>query len=194
MGFNGDLPDEQGGMTIMFSHWPKPLGADFHEHYGLDETDEQFANAKYEVVNAGRGLRRDFNIANHKRVRFVLRPNAPVPAPEAEVIKLLLNAESLDMVEQAWIPPKGTPAALTPLGELFLPLEGLIDASAERERLKKETAKVEQELAKVRAKLADANFAQKVPAAVLDEHRQREAGWAEKLDHLQRMQEALAES
>ncbi len=194
MGFNRDLPDAQGGTTIMFAHWPKALGADFHAHYGLDETDEQLANAKYAVVNAGRGLRRDFNIANHKRVRFVLRPNAPVAAPEAEVIKLLLNAESLEMVEQGWAPPKGTPATLTPLGELFLPLEGLIDASAERERLKKETAKVEQELAKVRAKLADANFAQKVPPAVLEEHRQREAGWAEKLDHLRRMQEALAES
>ena len=33
---------------------------------------------------------------------------------------------------------KGTPAALTPLGELFLPLEGLIDVEAEKERLRSE--------------------------------------------------------
>ena len=44
---------------------------------------------------------------------------------------------------------------LTPLGELFLPLDGLIDVEAERARMTKEIAKVEGELAKVKAKLAD---------------------------------------
>jgi valyl-tRNA synthetase len=90
--------------------------------------------------------------------------------------------------------PKGTPTALTPLGELYLPLEGLIDVAAERERLAKEIAKVEDELAKVRAKLADPNFAAKVPAKVLDEHRQREATWAEKLTQLTKLCEALGEA
>jgi valyl-tRNA synthetase len=87
--------------------------------------------------------------------------------------------------------PKGTPTALTPLGELFLPLEGLIDVAAERARLDKEIAKVETELAKVRAKLSDPNFAGKVPSAVLEDHRQREINWADKLAQLQRMREAL---
>ena len=147
-------------------------------------------NAKYAVVNHGRALRRDFNIASNKRVRFVLKPNAPLPPHEAEVLKILLNADPLDVLE-SYDAPKGTPAALTPLGELFLPLEGLIDVAAERERLGKEIAKVEDELAKVRAKLANPAFAGKVPAAVLDEHKQREATWAEKLAQLQKMREAL---
>ncbi|MHA3774293.1 valine--tRNA ligase [Verrucomicrobiota bacterium sgz303538] len=192
LGFNADMPEGQGGKTIMYANWPKSLGDDFRSHYGLDETDEKFANAKYDVVNAGRGLRRDFNIASNKRVRFVLRPNAELPSHEAAVLQLLLNAETLDVVDSTWAAPKGTPTALTPLGELFLPLEGLIDVAAERERLKKEMSKVEAELLKVRAKLADENFAAKVPANVLDEHRQREKNWADKLGQLQRMQDALA--
>ena len=36
LGFNSDLPDDQGGKTIMFAHWPKPLDDDFKQHYGLD--------------------------------------------------------------------------------------------------------------------------------------------------------------
>jgi valyl-tRNA synthetase len=176
----------------MFANWPKPLGAEFLEHYGIDETDEQVANAKYEVVNVGRGLRRDFNIASNKRVRFVLRPNAELPAHEAAVLQLLLNAEALDVVDGGWVAPKGTPTALSPLGDLFLPLEGLIDVAAERERLQKEFTKVEAELMKVRAKLADDNFAAKVPGSVLEEHRLREQSWADKLDQLKRMQDALA--
>jgi valyl-tRNA synthetase len=184
------MPANQGGETIMFAHWPAPFDADFKAHYGLDESDEKFANAKYEVINLGRGLRRDFNIASNKRVRFVFKPGAPLAPHETEVLKILLNAESLDVVEK-FDAPKGTPTAFTPLGELFLPLEGLVDVAAEQERLKKEIAKVEEELGKVRAKLADTNFTAKVPAKVLDEHRQRESTWAEKLVQLQKMQEAL---
>jgi len=49
-------------------------------YFGLDEAADKFAAAKYEVVNLGRGLRRDFNIASNKRTRFVLRPNASLDA------------------------------------------------------------------------------------------------------------------
>jgi valyl-tRNA synthetase len=194
LGFNADMPSDQGGRTIMYSHWPKPFDADFKTHYGLDESDEKFANAKYEVVNFGRGLRRDSNIASNKRVRFVFKPNAPLAAHDAEVLKILLNAEPFEVLEKNDAPnfSKGTPVALTPLGELFLPLEGLIDVEAERARLQKEIAKVDDELAKVRAKLADENFTAKVPAKVLDEHRQREAAWAAKLAQLQKMRDAIA--
>jgi valyl-tRNA synthetase len=192
MGFAKDLPPAQGGDTIMFAPWPKPLSAEEREYFVLDETDEQFAQAKYEVVNLGRGLRRDFNIASNKRVRFVLKPNSPLPAHEAAVLQILLNAEPFE-TNAAYAPPIGTPAALTPLGELFLPLDGLIDVAAERERLKKEIDKVEEELSRVRAKLADPNFAGKVPAKVLEEHRQREASWVEKLAQLSKMRDALGE-
>ncbi|HSI14822.1 MAG TPA: valine--tRNA ligase [Chthoniobacter sp.] len=190
LGFNSDLPANQGGETIMAAPWPKPFGEDERAYFGIDETSEKFANAKYEVVNLGRGLRRDFNIASSKRTRFVLRPNGELAPHDSEVLRILLNAEPLDVLAD-YAAPKGTPVALTPLGELHLPLEGLIDVAAERERLAKELTKVEQELAKVRAKLADENFAAKVPAKVLDEHRQRESDWAEKYAQLSKMREAL---
>jgi valyl-tRNA synthetase len=61
----------------------------------------------------------------------------------------------------------------TELGDLFLPLEGLIDMEAEKARLKKELEKIEAEAAKVEQKLANPNFTQKVPRSVLEEHRQR---------------------
>jgi valyl-tRNA synthetase len=192
MGFNQDLPDDQGGKTIMNARWPQRLTNDERHYLDVDPSNEEFAQSRYEVVNAGRGLRRDFNIASNKRVRFVLRPNTQLSQHDYAVLRILLNAESLEFVDEQWIAPKGTPTVLTPLGELFLPLEGLIDVAAERERLAKEVAKVESELAKVRAKLADPNFSAKVPAVVLDEHRQREATWSEKLGQLQKMREALS--
>ncbi len=192
LGYSADLPADQGGLTIMTARWPTALTHNEREFFQLDESDERFAEAKYEVVNLGRGLRRDFNIASSKRVRFVLRPSAELPEHETAVLRLLLNADPLEIADAAWLAPKATPTALTPLGELYLPLEGLIDAEAERARLGKEIAKTEDELAKVQAKLASPSFTEKVPASVLEEHRQRESGWAEKLAQLRKMHDALS--
>jgi valyl-tRNA synthetase len=107
------------------------------------------------------------------------------------VLALLLNTETFEIVDSTWAAASGTPTSITPLGELYLPLEGLVDVAAERERLSKELAKVEAELSKVRAKLADENFAAKVPAKVLDEHRQRERDWSEKHVQLTKLRSAL---
>jgi valyl-tRNA synthetase len=188
MGFNADLPENQGGKSIMFAPWPKPLDADELAHFGILPEDEQAANDKYKAVELGRGLKSTFNI--NKKVRFVLKPASELPAHEIEVLRILLNAEPLE-VDAAFQPKKGTPAALTPLGELFLPLDGLIDVEAERARIGKEVAKVESELEKVTAKLADTNFTSKVPQKVLDEHQQRKTDWEEKLAKLKVMLEAL---
>ena len=188
MGFNTDLPDNQGGRSIMFAPWPKPLDEDELAHFGILPEDEKTANDKYEAVNLGRGLKSTFNI--NKRVRFVLKPASELPAHEIEVLRILLNAEPLE-VDPAFQPKKGTPVALTPLGELFLPLDGLIDVEAETTRVGKEIAKVQSELEKVRAKLADTNFTAKVPQKVLDDHTQREADWSAQLAKLKTMLEAL---
>ena len=188
MGFNADMPENQGGKSIMFAPWPKPMDADELAHFGILPEDEKAASDKYETVNLGRGLKSTFNL--NKKVRFVLKPAQELPAHEIEVLRILLNAEPLD-VNAEFTPGKGTPVAITPLGELFLPLDGLIDVEAERARLTKELTKASDELAKVRAKLADENFTSKVPQKVLDEHKAREADWAEKLGKVQTMLEAL---
>ena len=188
MGFNADLPENQGGKSIMFAVWPKPLDADELAHFGILPEDEKTANDKYEAVNLGRGLKSTFNI--NKRVRFVLKPSEELPDYEIEVLRILLNAEPLD-VDANYVPTKGTPSALTPLGTIFLPLDGLIDVEAERARVSKEIAKVESELEKVTAKLADTNFTSKVPQKVLDEHQQRKTDWQEKLAKLKEMMAAL---
>jgi len=193
LGFNADLPDDQGAKTIQLAPWPQPFDDAFKQHYRLAPNDEQFANAKYETVTAARRLRRDFNIASNKRVTFVLAPTNPLPEEEAAVLQILLNAERLDLSSN-YEPPKGTPTAVTPLGQLFLPLEGLIDLETERQRLGKEIAKIEAELVTVRKKLANDNFVANAPAAVVDEHRKRERDFAERLAQLERMRDSLGEA
>ncbi len=183
MGYAGDMPQNQGGQTIMFAPWPKPLDDDFKSHYGLTEQDEKHIEARNEFVTQGRNLRRTANIAANKKVKFILKPARELPAHDLEVLRLLLNAETVE-VSANYQPGKNTLTMRTVLGDLFLPLEGLIDIEAEKARLKKELEKIEAEIAKIEQKLANPNFTQKVPANVLEEHKQRLAEWQGKRDHV----------
>jgi valyl-tRNA synthetase len=180
MGFSKDMPEAQGGKTIMFAAWPKPFTDDEKSYFQLDDAADKVAQAKYDLVLLGRTLKRDCNIDPAKKVKFILRPAGDLPAAEVSVLRILLNAESLDVVDAAWQPEKGTPVRANSLGELFLPLTGLIDFAAERVRLTKELEKIAAEIEKVQAKLGNPSFAQKVPAKVLEEHQLRLADWQAK--------------
>ena len=190
MGYAEDMPESQGGKTIMFAPWPKPLDDDFKSHYGLSDRDEKQIEARNEFIGQGRNLRRMANIPANKKVKFVFKPAGPVAANDIEVLKLLLNSEAVE-VNPNYQPAKGALAVRAGLGELFLPTEGLVDVEAEKARLKKEQEKIESEIAKVGQKLANPNFTQKVPANVLEEHKQRLADWQGKLAHVKAAQAAL---
>ena len=95
----------------------------------------------------------------------------------------LINADPFE-VDRGFVPSRGLPVAVTPLGQLFLPLEGLVDLSAERDRLAKEIGKLEAELETVRKKLSNESFIARAPAAIVAEHRQRESDFLQKLVQL----------
>jgi len=190
MGYHEDMPEHQGGNTIMFAPWPKPLDEDFRGHYGLDDCYLDMVNAKYDLVSQGRNLRREGNVPASKKVRFVFKPANPVVPHDAEVLKLLLNAEALE-IDPEHQPKKGTPSVHSDLGDLYLPLEGLIDVAAEKARLTKELGKIETEITKAGQKLNNPNFAAKAPPHVLQEHQQRLAEWEAKRDRVRKTLETL---
>jgi valyl-tRNA synthetase len=131
----------------------------------------------------GRNLRRELKLDPAKKLKFVLKPAGGLPTAEVEVLRLLLNAETIE-VNSSYTPPKGTPSSGNALGELFLPTEGLIDFGAERERLTKDLEKALAEVTKVQDKLNNPSFAEKVPAKVLEEHKQRLADWQAKVKQI----------
>jgi valyl-tRNA synthetase len=190
MGYSQDMPENQGGKTIMFAPWPKPLDDDFKSHYGLSDRDEKQIEARNEFIGQGRNLRRMANIPANRKVKFIFKPASPVAANDIEVLKLLLNAEAVE-VNANYQPGKGALAVRAALGELFLPTEGLIDVEAEKARLEKEIEKDKAEIEKVQSKLNNPAFTQKVPANVLEEHKQRLADWQDKLAHAKAALDAL---
>jgi valyl-tRNA synthetase len=109
MGYATDMPENQGGKTIMFAPWPMPLDDDFKGHYGLDDCYlEASRGAKYELVTQGRNLRRREHSGEQKGE---IHPSSPVnflPPHDIEVLKMLLNAEAVE-VNENYQPAKGTP-------------------------------------------------------------------------------------
>jgi valyl-tRNA synthetase len=180
MAFNTDLPADRGGKTLLYAAWPKAFDDDERAYFRVDPVIEASAQARFDLVTLGRNLRAQSNIPSNKRVPFVIRPAAPLPQEELDILKGLLNAEALTLAATDWQAPKGTPVAANAVGELFLPLAGLVDVEAERARQEKELAKVRSEIQKVQDKLANPAFTQKVPASVLAEHQQRLIDWQAK--------------
>ena len=159
-------------------------------HYGLDDCYLEMVDAKYDLVTQGRNLRRTANIPASKKVKFVFKPAQHLTPHDAEVLKLLLNAEALE-IDPNYQPTKGTPTVRTELGELCLPLEGLVDVAAEKARLTKELEKIDSEIARAEQKLANPNFTQKAPPAVLEEHKKRLAEWQSKREHVKKALDEL---
>ena len=177
LGFSNDMPHDQGGSTIMTARWPKRLDKNFIELYGLDDSIDRLIDAKHELVTQGRNLRAVYNIPFNKKVIYYLNPSGQLDEFEVAVIKVLLNAESISNCNDV---PKGTPRISSVLGDLYLPLEGLIDFEAEKSRLTKEVNKIEKEIEKVQVKLENTNFTERAPIEVLDEQRARLEEWKTK--------------
>jgi valyl-tRNA synthetase len=104
-------------------------------------------------------------------------------AGDFTVFGRLINAEPFE-VDLEYVAKPGVPVAVTPLGQVYLPLDGAIDVSAEKDRLQREIGKIEAEIGAVRKKLSNASFVERAPVAVVEEHRQRERDFVAQLEQL----------
>ena len=174
-----------GKESIQFAAPPEKValeGADLAKKRKL-------VSAIYEAVQAGRNLRAEGKIPSSKKTRFVLRTSDETIVPEVATIARLLNAEEVNLVENYKAQP-GIPVAMTALGELYLVIVGA-DKEAEGHRLNKEIAKLEDELRTVESKLENKSFVDRAPAAVVEEHRQRQRNFSEQLAKLMKAREDL---
>ena len=118
-------------------------------------------------------------------MKFIVDPEGASFA-EAAVFQRLAGAGEV-IVSPGFKAEKGVPAALTPIGKIYLPLEGLIDVEAERSRLGKELDKTQDELKKVNAKLSNENFVTRAPDEVINEMKERQKHWQLRVDELTKM-------
>jgi valyl-tRNA synthetase len=88
---------------------------------------------------------------------------------------------------------KGAATALLGAMRILVPLKGLIDVGAERDRLGKQRAKTNDDLGKVRSKLANQNFVANAPAEVVAKEQARIAELEQRAAQLEQQLARLAE-
>ena len=157
----------------------------------FDATNGQTrAAAIYETAGRLRNLKTEYNVATRRDVKFIIKGAPDWLAAETNVLALLAGAGEIAL-DSSYDAPKGTPVTLTPVGEIYLPLEGLIDVEAERARLTKEIEKIQAEVKKCEGKLANPSFVDRAPPAVVEQEKARLAEWQTKLAQLGTMLDAL---
>ncbi len=158
----------------------------------LDSTEAQAkASAIYETAGRLRNLKAEYNLGSRKDMRFIVKGAVAWLAEETKVLALLAGAVEI-VLDSTYEAPKGTPAALTPVGEVYLPMEGLIDVEAERVRISKEIERIKIEVKKCEGKLGNASFVDRAPPEVVEQENARLADWRAKLVQLGEMLAALA--
>ena len=87
--------------------------------------------------------------------------------------------------------PDDVMSAVIEGAEILVPLEELVDISAEIERLEKEQKKLEGEVTRVEKKLSNQGFVSKAPAAVVEEERAKGDKYREMLETVNARLESL---
>ena len=154
------------------------------------ETGQEQASAVYEAAAKLRNLKAEYRLAARKDVRFIAKTGPAWLQEEASTLALLSSSQEVTH-EENYLPEQGTPGVVTPVGEIFMPLDGLIDLEAEKTRLNKEIEKIEKEVSKSKGKLSNEKFVANAKAEVVEAERARLSEWEGKLSQVQEMRKNL---
>jgi valyl-tRNA synthetase len=160
------------GETIMLAPYPRS------QPERIDEAAEREIALAKEIVNAGRNLRSEAKIPPKDRIAFYI-VGQPSEATRTSTVALM-RASDLRVVAE--LPASDSPVAVVGPHRLMPHIE--VDPIAERERLGKEAARLEGEIAKARGKLGNAAFVERAPAAVVAQERERLAAFEATLHKL----------
>ncbi|MGG4580971.1 MULTISPECIES: valine--tRNA ligase [Alcaligenes] len=139
-------------------------------------------------VDAIRALRGEMNLSPAQRVPLVAQGDAAILSANSPYLASLCKLESVDIVDQ--LPTDaGAPVQVVDTTQLMLHVE--IDVEAERIRLSKEIERLQGEINKAEAKLGNASFVERAPAAVVEQERLRVAQFGETLAKVKQQFERL---
>jgi valyl-tRNA synthetase len=145
----------------------------------IDASAEQDVALAKELVNAARNLRSEMKIAPGAKVPLEVTANPSATALRG--LEALARPETIRCVTA--LSDSESPVAVVGPHRLMIHVE--VDVPAEIARLEKEIARVEGEAVKCRAQLANASFVDRAPAKVVEQMRERLAGFEATLSKLQ---------
>jgi valyl-tRNA synthetase len=161
------------GDSVMLAPYPEAQASK------IDETSEAAVTQFKELVTACRTLRAEMNVSPAQRVPLLVSGEESFieqwRAPLAALGKLSeVNTVSGDL------PAADAPVEIVGNFKLMLKIE--IDVAAERERLEKEVARLESEIAKASGKLGNKGFVDRAPKNIVAQEQERLANFTSTLE------------
>jgi len=178
------------GDTIMLQ--PYPAQADFV----VDETAEQQLEWIMGFILGIRQIRGEMDISPGKPLTVLLQDLSAEDADQLQkhllFIKKLARLEDIQTIAADDEPPASATALLGSM-KILVPMAGLIDVAAERNRLQKQLDRATSDLQKINAKLANENFVARAPEAVVAKERGRLDDLEQEIGQLNEQAAKLAE-
>jgi len=177
------LDERNEGESISISEFPEQKPELINKKA---EEEMDFVQA---VVTAIRNIRGEMNIHPSKTITVYLRAKT-LSEVQQKYIKSLAKVDEL-IIDLNIEKPKASATAVVRGFDLFIPLEGVIDLSVERERTEKEIKKLEELLVRVNNKLTNEKFVNNAPKEVVEKEKTKQAEWQNALDKLKTVLEEL---
>lgn len=150
----------------------------------INEKVESQMNLIMAAIRNIRNVRAEMDVVPSRKARVLVMAGEPTKSilmTNAEYLISLASASEVVALSSENEIPEDAVAVVIEGGELFLPLDDLIDFAKELDRLEKEQKKLEGEVERVSKKLSNEGFVAKAPAKLIEEERGKQQKFEEML-------------
>ncbi|MBQ7445285.1 MAG: valine--tRNA ligase [Clostridia bacterium] len=161
--------------SIMISEWPA------YDKDADDPDAEKEIGLLIDAVKGIRNIRTQMKVPNSAKATVIFvteKANFDLIRESSGALKRLGNASDVIVTDSDKDAPPDSVSVIIPGATIYMPLTDLIDVDKELERLGLELNKIEGEIERVSAKLANENFVTKAPARLIDAEREKAAKYA----------------
>ncbi|MBN2537082.1 valine--tRNA ligase [candidate division WOR-3 bacterium] len=172
--------------SILSSEWPGP--------FEVDESEDDSVEALRDVIGAVRNIRSEMQVPQKTRVECVVNCGSERLAGFLDRQRALVEAlAGVGELRFASERPAKSSLAVVPGVEVYVPLEGIVDLDRETARIRKEVTSLGELIAGIEKKFANPEFERRARPEVVENERERLAGFRDKLGRLERQLESLGE-
>ncbi len=176
--------------SIMISDWPEA------DKVLASSEDAEMMNTMIDAIRGIRAVRKNMDVAPSRKAHIIVVTASDKIAKmftDGEgFLERLASVSSLETRQSKEGIPSTAVTAVFGGGEIYIPLEDLIDIAKELERLDKEKTRLDGEIKRLNGKLSNESFVSKAPAAVVEQERAKLAKYEEMYANLSDRIEVLS--
>lgn len=159
------------GEALIVAAWPVV------DEKRFDDQAERYMDIFMDLIKGIRNARAEYDVPPSRRISAVIEGGEFLTQLEEsrEYFQRLTNVDSETLIIKKDLNDIPEQAAITAVGGIsaYLPLAGLVDLEAERQRLEKDLSEARAYFSRIEAKLANEKFVTNAPAEVVNREREK---------------------